>query len=62
MVDTMNKDTRIIVYLFLTLNKYYLSNSITDIRIIVILKNHYIEIILTCISLNDRNKAKIKTP
>ena len=58
----MNKDTRIIVYLFLTLNKYYLSNSITDIRIIVILKNHYIEIILTCISLNDRNKAKIKTP
>ena len=58
----MNKDTRIIVYLFLTFNKYYLSNSITDIRIIVILKNHYIEIILTCISLNDRNKAKIKTP
>ena len=58
----MNKDTRIIVYLFLTLNKYYLSNSITDIRIIVILKNHYIEIMLTCISLNDRNKAKIKTP
>ena len=58
----MNKDTRIIVYLFLTLNKYYLSHSITDIRIIVILKNHYIEIILTCISLNDRNKAKIKTP
>ena len=58
----MNKDTRIIVYLFLTLNKNYLSNSITDIRIIVILKNHYIEIILTCISLNDRNKAKIKTP
>ena len=58
----MNKDTRRLVYLFLTLNKYYLSNSITDIRIIVILKNHYIEIILTCISLNDRNKAKIKTP